>query len=313
MTNNIEIPLISVVVLTYNSSLYVLETFESIKAQTYRNIELIISDDCSTDNTVEMCREWIDQNQERFVQTHLITSSENTGIPANKNRAISKCKGEWIKSIAGDDALMSDALENIIKISYNFPLYEIFLTQIKIFNGNFEENNFQLIRPLNWEKIPAYMDNATHELQLEHILNGGYHNTPGLFIKRKIYLEIGLYDENYSLNEDTPFYLKIGLKHKLIKFIPIVTVKYRRHLNNVTRITDNKILPNYLNQVCKATFLASKEYGKLKYILNAFWNKTLVSLVIRLGNQGVVCKFINKIRLTFQPIRFYNLLNKLGI
>ena len=48
-------PLVSINVITYNSSKFVLETLESAKAQTYQNIELIVSDDCSTDNTVEIC------------------------------------------------------------------------------------------------------------------------------------------------------------------------------------------------------------------------------------------------------------------
>lgn len=52
-------PLVSVIVITYNSSKYVLETLNSVAAQTYDNIELIISDDCSVDNTVEICRNWL--------------------------------------------------------------------------------------------------------------------------------------------------------------------------------------------------------------------------------------------------------------
>ncbi len=54
-----ENPLVSIIVCTYNSSKYVLETLESAKEQTYQNVELIVSDDCSTDNTVELCRKWI--------------------------------------------------------------------------------------------------------------------------------------------------------------------------------------------------------------------------------------------------------------
>ncbi|MBH2024900.1 MAG: glycosyltransferase, partial [Flavobacteriales bacterium] len=81
-------PLVSVVVITYNSSKYVMETLESVKAQTYENIELIISDDGSTDHTIEMCRVWLAQNNNRFPKTKLLTVEENTGIPANCNRGV---------------------------------------------------------------------------------------------------------------------------------------------------------------------------------------------------------------------------------
>ena len=70
-------PLVSVTVITYNSSKTVLETLDSIKAQTYQNLELIVSDDCSTDDTVELCRNWIEQNKERFVRTELLTVEKN--------------------------------------------------------------------------------------------------------------------------------------------------------------------------------------------------------------------------------------------
>ncbi len=56
-------PLVSIIVITYNSSKYVLETLESAKAQTYQNIELIVSDDGSTDNTIEICKIWIEKTR----------------------------------------------------------------------------------------------------------------------------------------------------------------------------------------------------------------------------------------------------------
>lgn len=64
--------LVSICVLTYNSSEYIIETLDSIKNQNYQNIELIISDDCSFDNTVILCTQWINLNRDRFVRVELI-------------------------------------------------------------------------------------------------------------------------------------------------------------------------------------------------------------------------------------------------
>mgnify|MGYP000958323009 FL=1 len=66
-------PLVSIIVVTYNSSLFVRETLESAKRQSYNNIELIITDDASTDDTVKVCREWIANNKNRFVRVELKT------------------------------------------------------------------------------------------------------------------------------------------------------------------------------------------------------------------------------------------------
>lgn len=114
-------PLVSVPVITYNSAMTVVETLESIKAQTYQNLELIVSDDCSTDNTVELCRDWIEQNKSRFVRTELLTVEKNTGVSANVNRAEKACYGEWIKSIAGDDILIPSCVQDCMDYVAEHP------------------------------------------------------------------------------------------------------------------------------------------------------------------------------------------------
>lgn len=88
------------VVITYNSSKTVVETLESIKAQTYQNLELIVSDDCSPDKaTIETVQKWLDANGSRFVHAELVTADRNTGVSGNINRGVAKSHGEWIKSL----------------------------------------------------------------------------------------------------------------------------------------------------------------------------------------------------------------------
>lgn len=107
-------PLISVNVLMYNSSKYILETLESIKAQTYQNIELIMSDDKSTDNTVQICEKWIAKNKDRFASYQILVPDHNTGQSGNYNRAFRAATGEWIKEIDGDDLLLPNCLTDLI-------------------------------------------------------------------------------------------------------------------------------------------------------------------------------------------------------
>lgn len=107
-------PTVTVSVTAYNSSRYIRETLESIKAQTYKNIILQISDDCSTDNTVAICERWIEENKDCFVKTKIITSEKNTGVSANCNRAWDACETDWYKGIAGDDILLPNCIETFI-------------------------------------------------------------------------------------------------------------------------------------------------------------------------------------------------------
>lgn len=108
-------PLVSVNVLMYNSSKYILETLESIKAQTYQNIELIMSDDKSTDNTVQICEKWIAKNKDRFASYQILVPDHNTGQSGNYNRAFRAATGEWIKEIDGDDLLLPNCLTDFVE------------------------------------------------------------------------------------------------------------------------------------------------------------------------------------------------------
>ena len=80
-------PLVTVAVVSYKAAEYVAETLDSIKSQTYKNIELIVSDDCSTDNTREIVRNWLQKNTGRFHNQRLIETPCNKGIPANCNHS----------------------------------------------------------------------------------------------------------------------------------------------------------------------------------------------------------------------------------
>ena len=107
--------LVSVVVLTYNDAPFIEETLNSIKDQTYKNIELVVSDDYSSDDTVERCKCWIDQNRERFINVQLLTVEKNTGVTYNITRAEKAAKGEWIKGLGGDDLLAPNCMEKFVE------------------------------------------------------------------------------------------------------------------------------------------------------------------------------------------------------
>ena len=110
--NNI---LVSVIVVSYNSEKTIEETLNSIKSQSYDNIELIISDDGSKDNTIDICKRWLQINGKVFSCYQLITVELNSGIPANCNRSLKASNADWVKFIAGDDTLKRDCVKENVK------------------------------------------------------------------------------------------------------------------------------------------------------------------------------------------------------
>jgi len=219
-------PLVSIIVITYNSSKYVLETLESAKAQTYQNIELIVSDDCSTDNTVEICREWIEKNKERFVRTELITAEKNTGIPANCNRGVKAAQGEWVKLIAGDDILDKKCIENNIVYVLKNTSAEIIFSQVLLFQDEIKNSKNSIIYPLADETNFFYYDACD---QYKNLLTRNFvWSAPSSFIKTDIIKRLLLFNEKYKCIEDYPFWLKATKNNIKLYFYPLITAYYRQ-------------------------------------------------------------------------------------
>ncbi|WP_318406934.1 glycosyltransferase family 2 protein [Photobacterium leiognathi] len=103
--------LVSIITATYNSSTTILETYLSIKNQSYKNWEWIITDDCSVDNTVDIIREIIKtDNRVRF-----FVNDVNSGAAVARNNSLNNVNGEYIAFIDSDDLWSSDKLEKQIE------------------------------------------------------------------------------------------------------------------------------------------------------------------------------------------------------
>lgn len=225
-------PLVSIIVITYNSSKYVLETLQSAKAQTYQNIELIISDDSSQDQTVEICKNWLIENEGRFVNTQIITVKKNTGIPANCNRGVKASKGEWIKLIAGDDILYTSCIEkNIIHVSENTQIEVLFSDLMKFTIKDSSQLFIETKNNISF--LDFFDDRTTPSEQNGKLLLADNVNTPSSFISAKIFDRIGLFDEDFPLIEDYPFWIRLTKNNIKLFYMSLPTVYYRLHIDSV--------------------------------------------------------------------------------
>lgn len=237
-------PLVSVVVITYNSAETIIETLESIKAQTYQNIELIISDDYSKDKTIIIAEKWLGCNQERFKRVIVNISDKNKGIPANCNNGCRLAAGIWIKIIAGDDALMPNCIKdyisfiskkNVIKACHSSKkVYEQFLSDKNLICEHFKQNNITTI------------PESTSEQQLNALFWGPCIEACTLFFQKALFDEIKGFDERIRLSEDWAFYIKICLSGNKWYFLDKDTVKYRVNSKSVySGSSINHIFPTF--------------------------------------------------------------------
>ena len=105
--------LVSVLILAYNAEKYIRDLLESIKDQTYQNIEIIISDDASKDDTVRIAQVWKDENRLCLKKMMIRSSEQNQGVVKNANLGFELCNGRYIKVIAADDKLAPVKIRDI--------------------------------------------------------------------------------------------------------------------------------------------------------------------------------------------------------
>lgn len=249
----IQEPLVSIVVITYNSAQFVKETLESIYNQTYQKIELIISDDGSQDDSVKICKEWVKKHKYRFIRTKVVTIEENTGIPANCNRGLKNTSCDWVKIIAGDDALMAECIKDNIDHVQNNPEMNVLLSSVEKYNEVFNEENFISRIPTS-TSLDFYNEHINADEQYNLLLSmDRVMTTPTNFIRKKVILEVGYYDERFRLIEDYPMWLKLTKAGHKLNFMDKVTVKHRVHANSTNNIINVYILkPAYFrNEVLR--------------------------------------------------------------
>lgn len=111
-------PLVSILCASYNHEKYVIQALESFNQQTYMNIELILIDDCSKDNSVELIENWLFKNFKYKYQ--FIKHTRNKGISKTCNELLALAKGEYISFFATDDVMMPDKIKIQVEVLEKF-------------------------------------------------------------------------------------------------------------------------------------------------------------------------------------------------
>ena len=317
-------PLVSIIVITYNSSNYVLETLESAKVQTYKKIELIISDDCSTDDTVAVCEAWLKENKACFERTKLITVKKNTGIPKNCNRGLYAAKGEWVKTIAGDDALMINCIkDNIAFVQSNTDIQFCF-SDYEAYLNTFDTENLKVHKEYYLENSKKFSQ-LNSKFQIQVLARGSVLNAPSFFFKKREILKIGGYNETFKEMEDwSTFFDILKAKYKFY-FLPIKTVKYRLHSNSISRIKDaqnyefsnfalktesmikNNFYKYYTN---KEKILFYLEYSYYKFYLKRKIINIMDKIIRRIWYYFVVLSLNERLK---SLDKYYKKFNKIGL
>lgn len=263
-------PLVSVVIPSYNHAQYVQESIQSIIDQDYENIELIIIDDGSKDNSIKAINEMIEACQKRFVRFEF-RHRPNKGLCATLNEAIDWMDGEFFSALASDDiALMN-------KVS--FSITKFCKADLDVVFGVVEEFSSEL-------SLATSLKSHINHNFIDVILQKNIPQAPTAVIRLSSLRAVGCFDSSLIL-EDWYLWLKMLEYGFGLVTYPVVTARYRRHIGNTTN--DILKMHNGRKQVLKLFY--NNEYYKVamdnEYKLHA----------LRLAEYKVIAPIVCLIRL----------------
>lgn len=253
-------PLVTIVVISYNQGKYIKENLDSIKNQSYPNIELIVADDASTDKSVEIFDNWlIDNNYPAKKNYH----QKNTGLATMLNECIELATGKYIKLIAADDFLHLEAIEKCVqKLEELGETYGMIFTDTfaidensRIINDIADYNSLGNITPLEFKK---------------ELIRGNRIPALTVIMRLTVLKETGQYDSKLIV-EDYYRWLKINEKY-FITYIPEKLAYYRQHDNNISKLKEDRIILEsiWLKIIFDKDGLCKDEINY--YVLNRFLN-----------------------------------------
>lgn len=198
-------PKVSILIPCYNSEKYVAETLKSCVSQTYTNIEIIVVDDGSTDNSVEIVRDWAI----RYTNIYLYTQS-NSGVCRARNLAFEKSTGNYILYLDADDIISCDMVYGMLDLIKEYDSNTIATCSWGRFSNSIDD--FRI------ENQQVYRDYDSVVDLIGDLLNDSMFGLSCYLTPREIIEEAGLWNEDLSINTDGEFFIRVLANAKRVVF-----------------------------------------------------------------------------------------------
>jgi alpha-1,3-rhamnosyltransferase len=265
MTN----PLVSLLIPCYNHELFLDDCLESILAQDYANIELLICDDCSPDNSYAKILSYEQRLKARFPRVEILKNEVNCGVTKNVNRMLALAKGVYVKTLASDDAMAPNAIGEMVNYLQNNPD-----TDVVIANGVTVSEQERYPRFTPQGKIYDTAPDFSKEGFFLRVARCNPISAPAAMVRKSVYETYGMYDENIKV-EDYEFWLRI-LKdgQATFGFLDQPLLYYRINANSMTSATQNAGLADRRRRFHQS------EMGTLQKFREAFPPEAFASIIL---------------------------------
>jgi glycosyltransferase involved in cell wall biosynthesis len=224
-----DFPLVTIGIPNYNYGHYILEALNSVANQTYQNIELIIVDDLSTDNSIEIVDNWINNYQGK-IKINFIKNELNIGLAKTCNIILKNANGKYFQPLDADDIILPDKIKNQITVLENSPNNAMVYSNVSVINEKGEIVNPDYCSRINYDKDRMPSGRIFNELLIF---------MPSVLINTLLARAIGGFDETL-LVQDYYLWLKLSKEYEIV-YVNSVSAFYRVHSKSMSNLSSTNL------------------------------------------------------------------------
>ena len=255
--------LVSVVIPAFNAERFVAETIESVAAQTYTDLEIIVVDDGSTDGT----RDVVKQMQARDARVKLL-GQPNSGVSVARNAGAALSRGGLLAFLDADDTLAPDSVElRVRKLAFDESFGLVHCDYQKV-----DANSKRIGGPQSFPNEGWILDDLLLPDGSTTVFAIG-----GCLVRREVFERVGGFDPELSNSADHEFYFRVA-RHSRIGRVPQVGMFYRVHSSNMSSdigLLEKDLLTAFRkvdqNRLFRDSSFRSKSYGNMYLELAGSW------------------------------------------
>lgn len=224
--NTVKIaPKVTVIALCFNHARFLHECLASIAVQTVQDFQLIITDDCSKDDSPNLIQAWITQHRPDAI---FICHSKNVGLCKTLNEALSHARGEFISMIATDDAWEPDKIERQLAV-----IRETSASVAVVYSDASRMD--EAGKPIEKNFIEAHTPDCTRPSGqiFSELANRNFIPAMATLIRHQALLDVGLYDEQLTY-EDYDMWLRLAARYEFV-YCPATLARYRIVSTSIVR------------------------------------------------------------------------------
>lgn len=217
MENKLHEPTVSVRFTSYNHTKYIAHSLSSVLGQTFQDFDVEITDDCSTDNSVEIIESFKDP------RIHLVVSDHNRGVAATATESLRRCSGKYTACICSDDVWMPEKLQKQVNFLEAHPEYDAVPTGVEIIN-----DEGQIIEDPVFSHLFSTTNRGKEEWLRHFFFNGNSLCMPSVMFRTDSYRALNGQNPTLSGLSDFDLWIRFCMNHDLY-ILPEKLTHFRLH------------------------------------------------------------------------------------